>query len=351
MNFKKVKNLVFFAMLILVTAAFLYLLKPFFYPIFWAAVIASIFYPVYKKINAKIKYAGLSSLATIFLVLVIIIIPVAILGSLLIKESFDIYGSLSNNQSRIETTVKHVIELAKSNPILNKLHINEQQIAEKLTEVAKMITNFIFTAAKNLTQNSLTFLVMFIIMIYTLFFFLKDGDKLLKKLMRLSPLGDNHEMIIYKKFTSTARAALKGTLIVGVIQGFLGALLFYATGIEGALIWGIIMMMFSVVPGFGSYIVWMPAALIMFASGNIWQGITIVVFGALVISTIDNFLRPVLVGKDTQMHPLFIFFATLGGLLAFGISGVVIGPVITAFLMSIWQIYEEKYHGDLVREG
>ena len=347
MNFSKFKNLTFFTFLVLITIAFLYLIKPFFYPIFWATIIAGIFYPVFKWIKSKIKYANLSSLITIVIILVIIIIPVALISSLILKESLDIYTSLSNNQGPIVSTVKNVIDWIQNNAITDKLNIDEQQVTAKLTEVAKTITDIIFTAAKNLTQNSLTFLIMFVIMIYALFFFLKDGGRILKKLAHISPLGDEHEVIMYKKFTSTVRAVLKGTLIVGAIQGFLGGVLFYITGIEGALVLGIIMMMFSIVPGFGSYVVWLPAAITMFILGNIWQGILIVIVGALVISTIDNFLRPILVGKDTQMHPLLILFSTLGGLILFGVSGFIIGPIIVALLLSLWEMYEQYYREEL----
>ncbi len=347
MNFSKFKNLTFFTFLILITIAFLNLVKPFLYPIFWAAIIAGIFYPVFKKIKSKIKHANLSSLITIVIVLVIIIIPVALLSGLILKESLSLYTSLSNNQGPVVSTVKNVIGWVQNNPVTDKLNIDEQQVTAKLTEVAKTIADFALTAAKNLTQNSLTFLIMFVIMIYALFFFLKDGEKMLKKLAHISPLGDEHEIIMYKKFTSTVRAVLKGTLIVGAIQGFLGGILFYITGVEGALILGIIMMLFSIVPGFGSYVVWLPAALTMFILGNIWQGILIVIVGALVISTIDNFLRPILVGKDTQMHPLLILFSTLGGLLVFGISGFIIGPIITAMLLSLWEMYEQYYQEEL----
>ena len=347
MNFSRFKNLTFFAFLILITIAFLYVIKPFFYPIFWAAIIAGIFYPVFKKIKSKIKYANLSSLITMVIVLFIIIIPVALLSSLILRESISLYASLADNQGHIVSNVKNVIGWIQNNPITDKLNIDEQQVTAKLTEVAKVLADFVFTTAKNLTQNSLTFLIMFIIMFYALFFFLKDGERMLKRLAHISPLGDKHEIIMYKKFTSTVRAVLKGTLIVGVIQGLLGGLLFYIVGIEGALIWGVMMILFSVVPGFGSYIIWLPAAITMFVLGNIWQGLLLVIVGAAVISTIDNLLRPVLVGKDTQMHPLLILFSTLGGLLVFGISGFIIGPIIAALLLSLWEMYEQYYREEL----
>ncbi len=346
MKFSGFKNLTFLVFLTLITAVFFYLIRPFFYPIFWAAIIAGIFSPLYRKINTFIKYPNLSSLLTIIIVLIIIIIPVAIISSLVLKESFTLYNSFSNNQGPIVSTVKNIFAWIKNNPITHKLNIDEQQVTDKLTELAKTATDFIFTAVKNLTQNSLTFLAMFIIMIYTLFFFLKDGDKLLKKLAYISPLGDKYEIVMYKKFTSTARAVLKGTLIVGIVQGALTGLLFYITGIQGAAIWAIIATMFSIVPALGSYIIWLPAGFIMLIVGNFGQGILILAVGTLLISTIDNFLRPVLVGKDTQMHPLLILFSTLGGLIIFGISGFIIGPIITALLLSLWGMYQQ-YHEQL----
>jgi predicted PurR-regulated permease PerM len=125
-------------------------------------------------------------------------------------------------------------------------------------------------------------------------------------------------------------------LIIGGLQGLLGATLFFFLGIDGALTWGVVMTLMSIVPGVGSSIVWVPAALIMLFTGHYWEGITILAVGALVISMVDNLLRPVLLGKDIQMHPLLIFLSTLGGIMLFGISGFVLGPMIIAFSMTAW---------------
>jgi predicted PurR-regulated permease PerM len=346
MNYSRFKNFTFFGALAAVSITFVYLLKPFLYPILWAAIIAGMFYPVYKKINAKIKHSNLSSLSTILIILIIIIIPVTFIGSLLFKESVDLYASLTNNQSSIMNTTRDVIGWIHNNPITDKLNINEQAITDKLTEATTVITNFIFDTAKNITQNSFTFLIMFMIMFYTLFFFFRDGEKILRRLAHLSPLGEKYEEMMYAKFTSTARAVLKGTMVIGAMQGFLTGLTFYFVGIQGALVWGIITTFFSVIPGFGSYLVWLPAVLIMFITGHFWQAIAIIGAG-LFISTIDNFIRPTLVGKDAQMHPMLILFSTLGGLLMFGISGFILGPIITALFLSLWEMYEKYYQYEL----
>ena len=148
---------------------------------------------------------------------------------------------------------------------------------------------------------------------------------------------------LYQRFTSTARAIIKGTLIVGLIQGTMGGILFWALGINSAIVWGVIMILAAMIPGIGCAIIWAPAALIMLATGHVWEGIVLIAVGSLVISSIDNILRPLLVGKDTQMHPLLIFLSTLGGIAVFGVSGFVIGPIITALLSTLWEIYEKHY--------
>ncbi len=167
--------------------------------------------------------------------------------------------------------------------------------------------------------------------------------------MHLSPLGDQYEQMLYQRFTSTARATLKGTLIIGGIQGVLGGLLFYFTGVEGAFVWGVIMTILSIIPAVGSFLVWFPAGIIMIATGNIGAGITILLVGAIIISNIDNVLRPPLVGKDTQMHPLFILFSTLGGIMLFGVSGFIIGPVLMALFLAVVSIYDHYYKTELDR--
>jgi predicted PurR-regulated permease PerM len=181
------------------------------------------------------------------------------------------------------------------------------------------------------------------IMLYALFFFVRDGHKFLEMAMRICPLGRGRERILYERFLITARSTLKVTLIIGGVQGLLGGIVFFIAGIKGALIWGLLMILMAVVPVVGCSIIWVPAGLLMLLSGHIWEGILILAFGFLVISTVDNVFRPILIGKDVEMHPLLIFLSTLGGIVLFGFSGFVIGPIITAMLIAIWEMYDEFY--------
>lgn len=347
MDFKKIRYIIFFSLLGLVTVAFLYIIKPFAYPIFWAAVIAGICYPFYTWLNKKIKSHNLSTIIVLVGVVICIILPVSLIGTLLIKESVDLYSSLESNRNQIGDAVHRTSDWIRTNSVIVKLNIDEAFWTDKFSELTKSITNFIFVSIKSITQNSLAFLALFIIMLYTLFYFIRDGEKLLKKLMHLCPLGDKYEKTLYDKFTQTTYATLKGILIIGAIQAALGTILFLLTGVQGALIWGVVMFMLTIIPGFSAAIVWCPAAIVMLAMGNIWQGILILAVGLLVISTIDNFLRPIIIGNDIQLHPLLILFSMLGGLLLFGISGFIIGPIISALLVSFWEMYNQHYQKEL----
>ncbi len=344
-NFQKMRNIFFFSLILILGIILLYVFRPFFYPIFWAAVIAVLFYPLYKFICKHLKWQVTSSIITLMLVILILFIPLTLLFSLVINESIDLYQNVA--QGNLINKVQGVagwLEKTPFDPYLQSIRDNWTGYASK---AAQNISLFLFNNLKAFTQNSIKFVFMLFIMFYSLFFFIKDGPQMLKRLMRLSPLGDQHEAMLYKRFTSTVRATIKGTFIIGGIQGCLGGLLFWITGIEGALIWGIIMTALSVIPGIGSFLIWLPAGIIMLALGNFWQGIIILLVGTLIISTIDNLLRPLLVGKDIQMHPLIVLFSTLGGIFLFGISGFVIGPIIAALFFSIISIYEHIYNNEL----
>jgi len=166
-------------------------------------------------------------------------------------------------------------------------------------------------------------------------------------LAHLSPLGNKYENMLYQRFTSTVRSTLKSTLVIGGIQGTMGGLLFWATGVQGAFVWGVIMVILSIIPAIGSFLVWFPAGLIMIALGNVWQGLTVLIVGTVLISNIDNFLRPKMIEKDIQMHPLLVLFSTLGGLALFEISGFVIGPVVAALFLAVLAIYDQYYKLEL----
>ncbi len=339
----KDRNIPFFVILGLVTILFLYLLKPFFFPIFWAAVIAGVFRPLYSRINDKLNHPNLSTAILFLLIALIILLPAGIVGTLAFNESLRLYAALAPDTRHMDQNFQHLINTIAGNSIARLFHINKAMLIAKTTEVAQGITSYIFVHLTDLTQNTLGLLVKFAIMLYTLFFFVRDGDRFLRMAVKVLPLGLGREKFLYERFIVTARSTLKVTLIIGGIQGALGGIVFFVTDVEGALIWGLLMILMAIVPVVGCSIIWAPAGILMLLTGHIWEGILILAVGTFVISTVDNLLRPILIGKDVEMHPLLIFLSTLGGIILFGFSGFVIGPVITSLLIALWEMYEEFY--------
>lgn len=349
MDFSHIRNYLFLGLLLIVSVLFFSTIKIFAFPVFWAAVIAAMFYPFYRKINNYLKHNNLSAVITLVLVLIIIILPLLIMGLLLFNQTINLYSSINSNGGEIMQAINKTTHWIKYNPLTAKFNIDDTFWVTKFSETAQLFTNYIISTAKDITQQSVVFFFMFVIMFYALFFFVRDGQKLLRKIMYLCPLGDKYEKMLYDKFTSTVRATLKGNLIISIIQGVLAGLLFALTGVSGAVILGVITLIASMIPALGAFIVWLPVGVVMLIIGNTWEGVVILTVGGLVISLIDNFLRPVLVGKDTQLHPLIILLSTLGGLVMFGASGFVIGPIIASLFMAFWNMYEEYYRADLKR--
>jgi len=337
----KNSNIFFFIVLGAVTLLFLYLLRPFFFPIFWAVVIAGIFQPLYRRINRRLKRPNLSTLLIFLLIALIILLTLGTVGKLVFTESLQIYETLKPGKRDIDENFQRIISAIADNPLAGNLHIDRAFLSEKAAESVRSIANYIFVNLKELTQNTLGLLVMLAIMLYTLFFFIRDGDRFLQSAIRFFPLGMGRERLLYERFLLTVRSTLKVTLIIGGIQGIIGGILFFITGIEGAPIWGLLMILMAVVPVVGCSIIWAPAGILMLISGYIWEGVLILGGGVLVISMIDNVLRPILIGKDVAMHPLLIFLSTLGGIFIFGFSGFVIGPIITSMLLAVWDMYGE----------
>jgi len=254
-------QLVFFGLIIVLAIAILYIIRPFFYPIFWAAVLAMLFYPVFGWLNRCVKIPNLSALLTLILVIVIIFLPLTLISTLLINESVDLYQMAARwNINGSFQVLSDKLSQTSLAPLVEKA---QTEWATYAGDAAKSLSLFLFNNIKNMTQNSLNFVFMLFIMLYSLFFSLKDGPVILKRLMHLSPLGDEQEKMLYEKFNSAARATLKGTFIVGAIQGTLAGLLFWATGVQGALIWGIVMVACAMIPAIGPSIVWFPTGIIM----------------------------------------------------------------------------------------
>jgi len=339
-----VNKVVVLVLALSVTVLFMVMIKGFLMTLLLAGIFSSISQPLYRRLLSLVK--GRSSLAaalTLIGVLLIVIIPVAIILSIVVVQAVHVGQSvgpwIQQTLSRPDLLFSELEKL----PFYDYMVQNQGDIIGKLGEIVSSLSSFLVNSISQVTSSTVQAVFLFFIFLYAFFFFLKDGKKLINTILYYLPLEDEPERKLLDYFTSVTRATLKGTFLIGIIQGTLAALGFWVAGLDSVVFWGLIMTVLSIIPLIGSSLVWIPAVIILALSGRIAAAVILGLYCAVLVGSIDNILRPVLVGKDTKMHELFILLGTLGGIGLFGIWGVLIGPVIAALLISIWDLYGKTF--------
>lgn len=347
MQLKSLNVSFFFSLFLLVGIAVFFIFQPFLTAIVAAAILTALFKRPYHFLEGVFRgHRGLSAFLTCLLVVMIIVTPLFLVLSLAINEASNLYTTVTQ-ESTLQSTVEQFLKTVQNAPYANVLVDSVAFDQERLVAEVKNLSQNALSILQAAYQGVAHFVFWVFIMFFTLFYFLIDGKRALHALMQLSPLKNEHDKLLVSKFISISRATLKGTIVIGAIQGLIGGLAFWIAGVPSPAIWGIIMIILSVVPSFGTAIVWLPTGLILLALGHIWEGAFVLGIGAGVISLIDNILRPKLVGQDTQMHPLMVFFATIGGLSLFGLPGFIIGPIIIALFLALFEIYGIEFRDQL----
>ncbi len=236
-------------------------------------------------------------------------------------------------------------------PFLERFRPIEDMITEKLGEFASRLGEWVVGQLAAVTRGAAIFLFHFFIMLYAMYFFLKEGGKFLERMVRTIPLADDQREKIVAKFLSVARATIKGTIVIGILQGTLGGIGLAIAGIPNAVFWGAVMAVATLIPAIGTGLVWLPSVVILFATGHSAAAIGLAVWSLAVVGTVDNFLRPKLVGRDTAMPELLVLLSTLGGLGLFGALGFLIGPLVAAIFLTVWEIFGATFADVLGRVG
>jgi predicted PurR-regulated permease PerM len=343
MNSPQLQRGVFLALLAAVTAAFIWILLPFFGAVMWGVAFAIIFTPLYKwlrkKMGGKSTWAALATLA---ITLFIVILPLSMIGVSLVQEIMLVTQNIRSGQINFAAYFQQIYD-AMPRPLISLAErFNLGDMAswqERISAGAAQGSQVVATQALTIGQNTFDFLVSFFVMLYLLFFLLRDGAGLSTMIRNALPLAKPHTHFLLNKFTTVIRATIKGNVAVAVAQGTLGGLAFWFLGVQGALLWAVLMAFLSLLPAVGAALIWGPVALYFLATGHIWQGAVLIFVGVFVIGLVDNILRPLLVGKDTQMPDYIVLMSTIGGMALFGINGFVIGPVIAALFMAAWSLF------------
>ena len=226
---------------------------------------------------------------------------------------------------------------------MDKLGINIETIGKQLNDLAYGVAQFSYSAVIRASENIVNFVISLLIMIYLLFFFLRDGKTILDACIEAFPMEDKHEKFLLDEFNHVTKATIKGTFLVALSQGFLGFIILTLLNVQGAALWGFIMALFSILPGIGTAIVWLPISLVLFYKG-LWINASILIFsGFFIIGLVDNLLRPYLISKETKLPDYLVLLTTIGGISLFGISGFVLGPIIAALFISLWSLMKKMY--------
>ena len=325
---------------VFISAIFLSMIRAFLMAIFLAGLFSALVHPIYKRFTTW--FGGrrpLASLTTLLLITLFILLPLAGLTGVVTTQAIKVGQSVKPWVQQQIASPSSLSTKLEALPFYDTILPYRDLIFQKAGELVGNISRFLIDGLQSATIGTFNFLFMTLVLLYTMFFFLMDGDQLIRKILYYLPLGDDDEQRMLNRFTSVARATLKGTAVIGVLQGGLAGLAFAVVGIPSAVFWGVLMVLLSILPGIGTALIWIPAAVILAANGKWPQAIGLIVFCGAVVGSLDNVLRPKLVGKDTEMHELLIFFGTLGGIMMFGFVGFIIGPIIAALFITVWDIY------------
>jgi len=324
----------------LITAAFVAMIWPFLLTILMAGVLTALSYPLYRRVLQMLR--GRSAAAAIVTLLVLLIMVFA--------PTISILGAAANQALGISETIGPRLQEMVNTPGAFEQQLQRlpgfEYIApyreELVTRAGALIGGLgaiLFDALSATTRATVLVMFHFAVLLYTMFFFLTGGPRLLQRSLTYLPLTDAEKEQMLDKFVSVTRATLKSTLVIGGIQGLLGGLAFWVVGIEGAIFWGVIMTVLSIIPGVGGLLVWVPACIALAIQGQIGRALGLGLFCSLLVGSVDNVLRPMLVGRDTRMHELLIFFSTLGGLMLFGATGFIVGPILAALFLTVWELF------------
>ena len=341
----RLERRVFLTLLVLMTLLFGYVLKPFFGPILWACVLALMFYPIQKRLCRVMRgRQTLAALATLLISVLVCVVPLIVVGKAFYDQVMSVYQQYQSGSIDVSRYVELVNEkLPAIREFLQGFGVDSSDISAQLSKWIAAIGGFVAGNAVDAVQGTAKFAAALVIMIYLSFFMLRDGSRLTCVLMKAIPIGDRRESMLFSKFAQMVHAMIRGTLVIAVVQGSLGGLIFWALGSGAPVLWGVVMSVTSMIPVLGTWIVWLPFAIYLVLTGAWVKGIIMALFGFFVIGLIDNFLRPRLVGRETRVPDWVVLLSTLGGLVVFGFSGFIIGPVVAALFLTFWEIFEKDF--------
>ena len=323
-----------------ITATFLAMVRSFLLAILLAAILSALAAPLYARLERLVRgRRGLASLLTLLLLLVLGVAPLLGLVGVVTAEAFRVTASARPWVEQQLAQPDLLMERLRGLPFADALLPYRAEILTKAGELVGRLGTLLMQSLSAATRGTLGFFLQLGFVFYAMYFFLMEGRGILARLREHLPLDDADAQRLLDRFVSVTRAILRGILVIGILQGTLAGAGLAAAGIEGAVFWGVVMVVLSILPVIGTALVWIPAVILLFLEGRVLASVLLAVWCGAVVGSIDNFLRPRLIGRDTKMHELLVFFGTLGGISLFGAVGLLLGPIVAALFVTVWEIW------------
>lgn len=329
-------------LVVVVSLAFAWILYPFYGAILWAVILATVFAPAQRRVLKSMPgRPNLAALVMVIIIVTIVLLPLALTAASIVNEATNLYDRIQSGELDLGRILQRFLDALPgwASDLLARAGVTDVgDIQQRVVAVLKEGGQFFAAQAVLVGQGTANLLISLFIMLYLLFFLLRDGEEIAARVAKAIPLRREEKGALFEKFAVVVRAMVKGTILVAIVQGALGGLIFWLLGIHAPVLWGVIMAFLSLLPAVGAAVIWFPVAIYLLATGAILKGIILIAFGAGVIGLVDNLLRPYLVGKDTRMPDYIVLLSTLGGIAIFGLNGFVIGPLIAAMFIAVWDI-------------
>jgi predicted PurR-regulated permease PerM len=330
------------------SAAFLLVLWPLTGAVLWALFLAIVFWPMHGRVKRLVKKRpSLAAFLTLMTIVLIVILPLSLVSASVVEEASLVYQKIKTGEMQPGQSLQRAMDALPAwvQGILQRFGLSDiPAVLQRAGELISRSSQAITQSLVGIGQVTLEFVVSFFIMLYVLFFLLRDGTMLTARIEKSVPLQPAQTRKLLSQFVTVVRATVKGNVVVALVQGALGAAAFWFLDIPGPMLWGALMALLSLLPAVGAALVWAPVALYQLFTGEVLAGLGLTAWGVLVIGLVDNLLRPMLVGRDTRMPDYLILVATVGGISLFGLNGFVIGPVIAAMFLVSWNLLTEVRH-------
>ena len=343
---------VFFALLLLLLYQIALMFRPFLFPVLWAALLAHLTYPLHVRFTSLVRGREVVSASCLtLLVLALVVIPISMMGVLLAREASTAEQAI--REWIASGALQRLPEQIRTWPVIGGLLrqfgdstvLTSDSLEQGLLSAATFLSRFFLDQVGDLLKNAFLLVTDFFLMLFALFFLFKDGKQWLASLQEVIPLEASHKQRIVDRMDQTIRAVVKGIGLTAIVQGLLAGLAYGALGVPFPVVLTAVTVILAPLPFGGTALVWGPIVLYFLMAGSLWKGLVMLGWGVGVVSMIDQFLRPWLIGQAVQIPVLFLVFSVLGGLALYGIIGLFIGPVLVSLLMTTIQIYREEYHG------